>query len=174
MYEGIRVSAIAAVASNGTIGIDGGLPWRIPGDLKHFQRHTRRHACIMGRRTFDELKTPLKRRLNVVLSRSLQREAARLEVVRSLEQALAVAHRWELDQVAAERIAEAEIFVIGGAAVWEAAWPLIDRFYLTRVLADVPGDTAFPQVDLSAFEQTDHRVGEGPLPHEFVTLERIR
>ncbi len=174
MYDGIRVSAIAAVASNGVIGKDGKLPWRIPDDLKRFQRLTKRHAIIMGRKTLDELQTPLKFRLNVVLSRSLVREDKRLSVVRTLDEAFAEAAAWERRKVADGKIETPEIFLIGGAEIWRLAWPHIDRFYRTHIDAEFAGDTVFPDVDLSDFDATDERHGEGEPPHRFVTWDRRR
>ncbi len=172
MYDGIQVSAIAAVARNGVVGKDGQLPWHIPADLKYFKRTTKHHACIMGRRTFDEIKTPLRRRLNVVLSGQLEKEAKRLVVVRSLEQGLAVAAEHERKQLAAGRIEAAEIMVIGGPSVWRLAWPLVDRFYLTRVLQDFDGDTYLGELPLDDFDEVSAVAGEGDIAHEFVVLQR--
>lgn len=173
MFRDMQISAIAAVAANGIIGRDGKLPWRIPNDLKHFKRLTVGHACIMGRKTFDELGKPLPKRMNIVVSRTLVAKAERLVVVRTLTEAFAAAIEWERDAAAAGKIAAPEVFVIGGAQLWVHAWPYIDRLYQTRVLADFQGDTAFPAVDLRSFEPLETRPGTGPgPPHEFVTLQR--
>ena len=67
---------------------------------------------------------------------------------------------------------EPEIFVIGGAEIWRVAWPLVDRFYVTRVDADFAGDTRFPDVDLDGFDAIESRDGEGDPPHRFITLQR--
>ena len=175
MHKDTPVAAIAAVARNGIVGKDGQLPWRIPGDLKYFRRRTKNHAVVMGRRTLDEIQSPLKRRMNVVLSRSLQRHEPNLAVARSLEEALDIAQAHEQAQVAAGKLEQPEIMVIGGPQVWAQAWPKVDRFYLTRVLADFEGDTRFPDVDLSDFKEVSVTPGEaeaGGVPHEFVVLQR--
>lgn len=172
MYDGVTISAIAAVASNGCVGRDGQLPWRIPGDLRHFKRTTRRHAVVMGRKTLDEIKTPLKGRVNIVLSRSLVREAEGLVVVRTLDDALRAAVDFERAQVARGATEVAEIFVIGGPSVWRLAWPLVDRFYRTNVRHDFAGDTFFPEVELGDFELVRRWNGEGDVPHDFELLHR--
>jgi dihydrofolate reductase len=173
MHDGICVSAIAAVAQNGVVGLNGKLPWRIASDLKFFRRTTLRHAVIMGRKTLDEIESPLKRRFNIVLSRSLEREEPRLLVVRDLQQALAAAAEHERKQVAAGKVEQAEILVIGGPSIWQLAWPDVDRFYRTEVHRDFEGDVRFPAVDLAGFTETSRVVGEGDVPHTFTTLERI-
>lgn len=172
MHDGIRVSAIAAVAANGVVGKDGKLPWRIPSDLKFFRRTTLRHAVIMGRKTLDEIENPLKRRFNIVLSRSLTREASRLVVVRSLQEALAAAVVHERQALADGKIESCEIMIIGGPSLWTLAWPIVDRFYRTDVLRDFDGDTWLPELPLDGFEETSRVTGEGEIPHEFVVLDR--
>ncbi len=175
MYEDMPVAAIAAVADNGIIGLDGKLPWRLPKDLRRFKRSTRGHAVIMGRRTWQEIGKPLPRRFNVVLSRGWSPEkdhGPALAVARNLDEALAMAAAWERLQVEAGNLEAAEIFIIGGAVLWQAAWPLVDRFYLTRVHAEVEGDTRWPDLDVSDFVETANEAIDDRLPCSFVTLQR--
>lgn len=177
MWEDIPISAIAAVAQDGVIGLDGKLPWRIASDFRWFRKRTMRHACVMGRKVLDEIEKPLKGRLNVVMSRSLQRQAEGLRIARSLQEALAIAAQWEREQRDAGAIASAEIMLLGGATVWEQAWPLVDRFYRTEVVGTFRGDTWFPDVDLSAFELTwreDGDPGKSGIAHTFQVLQRKR
>jgi dihydrofolate reductase len=126
------VTLVAAVAENGVIGRGGGLPWRLPDDLRHFQRLTQGHTVIMGRRTFDEIRAPLRGRRNIVVSRNPGFRADDVAVARSLEEALALAR------------GEEEVFVVGGGEVYAQALPLATRMYLTHVHAAVGGDTRFP------------------------------
>ena len=186
MFEGIRVSAIAAVADNGVIGVDGDLPWHIPDDLRWFKGVTRGHAIIMGRKTWQSLPKPLPRRLNVVLTRSPEtlrtaadkyRQAAkpgsaRLLVVDSLEDALSAAAAWEREAVLAERVTAPEIMVVGGGGIYAALWPWVDRFYRTRVTSQPRGDAFFPAVDVDAFTLTASQDGAGEPLHVFETLDR--
>lgn len=127
-------SIVVAVARNGVIGRDGGLPWRLPADLRFFKRVTMGHHLIMGRKTWDSIGRPLPGRTMVVLTRDRRLEIPGVEVVHALPEALALARA----------AGESEAFVIGGADVFALALPLADRLYLTRVHADVEGDVCFP------------------------------
>jgi len=175
MYDGLPVAAIAAVADNGTIGLKGKLPWHLPKDLRRFKKLTRGHAVLMGRRTWQEIRKPLPRRLNVVLSATwtpTEDHGPALAVARSLEEALDVAAAWERQEAEGGRIEAAEIFVIGGSVLWQTAWPLVDRLYITRVHADVEGDTSWPDLDLETFDEVANQSVEDKLPCSFITLQR--
>ncbi len=137
----MRLSVILAAATNGVIGLDGQLPWRLQTDVRRFKRLTVGHHVAMGRRTWEEIGCrPLPGRECIVLSTRTDFEAAGAATCRSLEEALS----------AARGAGEEEVFVIGGAGLFEAAFRFADRVYLTRVLAEVEGDTA---VDLEALER---------------------
>jgi len=164
----VRVSLIAAVARNGTIGRAGGLPWRLPDDLRRFRRLTTGHHVIMGRRTHASIGRALPDRTNVVVSRNPAYRADGCVVVPSLEAALD----------AARAAGEEEAFVIGGAEVYAAALPRADRVYLTEVEADVDGDVAFPELEASEWLESarePHRSDERHA-HDFTfrVLDRRR
>lgn len=156
------VSLVLAAARNGTIGKDGGLPWHLPDDLRQFKALTVGGTVVMGRRTWDEMKTPLVDRTNVVLSRQRDLELPGAVVVHDLDAALAVA-----GEAAAADSARAEVFVIGGAEVFAEAVPRAQRVYLTWVDAEVPGDTAVPLFwqDEATWELLDCRVHERDTRH---------
>ena len=136
----VRLSVILAAAKNGVIGLDGQLPWQLRTDVRRFKELTLGHHVVMGRRTWEEVGCrPLPARENIVLSRRPDFEAPCAAVFASLDEALA----------AARREGEEEVFVIGGAGLFEAAFRFADRVYLTRVLAEVEGDAA---VDLSPLD----------------------
>ncbi len=150
----MRVSAILAAATNGVIGLEGQLPWKLRTDVRRFKRLTTGHHVVMGRRTWEEIGSrPLPHRKCVVLSRRPGFEASGAEVHSSLEAAIETARR----------AGEEEMFVIGGAGLFRAALGFADRVYLTRVLAEVEGDTA---VDLSPLDgwraETSEDVPAGP------------
>lgn len=126
---------IAAMAENRVIGRDNQLPWHLPADLAHFKRLTLGHTLIMGRRTYESIGRPLPQRRSIVVSRNPTFTAPGVEVASSLDAAL---------QLAA---GDAEVFVIGGAELFRLAWPRAQRLYLTRVHAEVPGDTFLPELD---------------------------
>jgi dihydrofolate reductase len=140
----VTVALIAAVADNGVIGREGGLPWHLPDDLRWFKRLTTNHAVIVGRRTWASLGRALPHRRWIVLTRDPSFRPAGVETAPDLPAALAAA-------------GTGEVFVAGGAAVYRAALPVADRLYLTAVHADVAGDTIFPPVDFSAWTLVDEQ-----------------
>ena len=134
------LSLISAISENGVIGRDGDLPWRLRDDMKWFKETTMGHPVIMGRRTHESNNGVLEGRANIVVSRTMDAHAPGVEVARSLENAIELAKR-HLGNPAGE------VFVIGGARVYEDALARADRMYLTRVHETVEGDTRFPRVD---------------------------
>lgn len=160
----MRLSLIAAIASNGVIGRGGDLPWHLPDDLKHFKKLTIGHTILMGRRTYESIGRPLPRRRSVVLSRSVEFRPEGVEVFASLDAALAACGDHE------------EVFVIGGRAVYEAAMPKADRLCLTDVEAEVGGDVSFPDFDRNAWELVAEEAHAADDRHEhafiFRTFER--
>lgn len=151
------VSLIAATAENRVIGRGGGLPWRLPDDLKHFKRLTVDHTVIMGRKTYDELGRPLANRRNVVITRNPEFRPAGVTVVPTLAEALALG------------ATESEVFVIGGGEIYRLALPVADRLYLTIVHAEVEGDTTFPPFDETAWaiDAEEFHPADDRHPHAF-------
>jgi dihydrofolate reductase len=124
------VALVVAHSANRVIGRDGGLPWRLPGDLRRFRELTTGHAVVMGRRTYESLPDafrPLPDRRNVVLTSDPGYRADGAEVVTDLEAALA-----------------GHCFVIGGGEVFAQALPRAQRVYATELEAEIDGDTYFP------------------------------
>lgn len=155
---GPRVVLVAAVADNGVIGRDGELPWRIPEDLQRFKATTRGHVLLMGRRTFESIGRPLPERTTVVLTRDPDWSADGVQVVRSVEEAIAVARERGVD-----------LMVGGGTGVYAAAMPYATSQELTEVHASPPGDTYYPDVDRSAWRETARDRRDG---FDFVRWER--
>lgn len=164
----MRVTLIAAVASNGVIGRRGDLPWHLPDDLKHFKRHTLDHPMIMGRRTWESLPGLLPRRPHIVVTRREGYDAEGAEVAHDLDEALARAAQHD----------PREVFVIGGAELFALALPRADRLVITHVEADVEGDVRFPAVDWSKWRALDEAAHEADERHahpfRVVTYERAR
>jgi dihydrofolate reductase len=160
------VSLVVAMAENRVIGRAGGLPWRLPDDLKHFKRLTVDHTVIMGRRTFEEIKRPLANRRNVVISRNQGLAALGVTVVPNLDEALALG------------ATESEVFVIGGGEIFALALPVADRLYLTLVHAAVDGDTYFPRFDEAGWVLDEDRFHPADERHaysfSFRTYRRLR
>lgn len=137
------VSIFVAIAENGVIGRDNGLPWKLSSDLKRFKADTMGKPIIMGRKTYESFpKRPLPGRLNIVVTRDKEFRAEGAEVVHSLEDAITLA-------TAKGRCMPgvSEICVIGGGEIYRQALPLADRLHVTHVLTSPDGDTRFPAID---------------------------
>ena len=149
--------AIFALGENDALGRGGGLPWNYPEDSKQFDDVTRGHAVIMGRRTWQERGVPLSDRTNIVVSRTLS-EAEGMRVAPNLPAALEMAY-----------LVDPTPFVIGGAALFKEAMPLVRRVYLTRIPETPVADT-FYAFDASPFEvKSSRRTEDGVV---FTMLER--
>jgi len=147
---------IAALTEDRVIGRDGGLPWRLPEDMKHFKATTMGHAIIMGRRTWEETGRPLPGRRNIVVtSRALEG----VETFASLA-----------DAIAAARTTDPEPFIIGGGKIYAAALPLATKLVLTWVKASAAGDTRFPEVDWKEWREVSRQSTEA---FDIVTYARI-
>jgi dihydrofolate reductase len=128
------LSLIVAMSENRVIGRDGGLPWRLSADLKRFKQLTMGHHLLMGRKTFESIGRLLPGRISVVITRLADYQAAGAVVAHSLEAAR---------KLAAD---DPEVFIIGGGEIYRQALPQVDRIYLTRIHAQVEGDTYFPEI----------------------------
>lgn len=126
------VSIIVATDERGAIGMDGGLPWRLPDDLRRFKALTLGKPVVMGRKTWDSIGRPLPGRHNIVITRQAGLELPGATVVASFGQALAAAGDVP------------EVCIIGGAEIYRLALPHTDVIHRTRVHATVSADTYFP------------------------------
>lgn len=167
------ISLVVAIAENGVIGRDGGLPWRLSTDLKRFKADTLGKAVVMGRLTYESIGKPLPGRLNIVVSRNPDYRPEGVEVVHSLADALTLARSRAKTMPDAD-----EICVIGGGQLFEQALGIADRLRVTHVLADIDGDTTFPPIDPQRFVPTlsvDVPAGEkDDYPTRSVIYERRR
>ena len=147
----MTVTIVAAVARNGVIGVDGGLPWHLPDELALFKELTMGHVLVMGRRTYESVGRPLPGRTTVVVTRQPDWRGAE-GVLRAGSVAAALDLGATVDD---------EVFVVGGAQVYSEALPLADRLALTFVDAEPEGDTRFPEVDWSQWRETARLAGTG-------------
>ena len=123
--ESLRVKMIAAVGRNNELGIDGGLIWHLPGDLKFFKETTMGKAILMGRKTWESLPGMLPGRKHYVLTHKSQKS-----------------------------LSTPEVFVIGGGSVYRQMLPLAEEIYLTEIEAEEPrADTYFPEFDKTQYER---------------------
>jgi len=125
--------AIAAMSLNRVIGAGNKIPWHLPEDFKWFKKMTTGRVIAMGRKTYESIGRPLPNRMTIVLSRS-QMSIPGVRIVADLKQ---------LDAMDVE-LAGREIFICGGAQVYEQALPMCSDLYLTLVKRNVVGDTFFP------------------------------
>lgn len=126
-----RIIFVVAADRRGVMGKDGALPWHLPADLAHFKRLTLEKPVVMGRKTFVSIGKPLPRRLNIVMTRDRAFHAEGCTVVHDVGEALAAAG------------GAPEIAVIGGAEIFDAFAEIVDAVYLTRIDADIEGDTMY-------------------------------
>lgn len=137
------ISAIAAHSSNRVIGKDNDLPWSMPADMRYFMRTTKGHHVLMGRKTYESMGVPLKNRVNIVLTSDPFYAASDLVVVHSLQEGI------EYARVNGEE----ELFIIGGAQIYEQSLPHLDKLYITEIDLEVSdGDAYFPDFDKSDWD----------------------
>lgn len=152
------LALIVAMADNRVIGRAGGLPWRLPADLKRFKALTTGHAIIMGRATHESIGKALAGRRNIVVTRAPGATFPGCEVAASLDDALALA-----------RTTDERPFVIGGAQLYAAALPQVTHLFITHVDGEVDGDTHFPAVDWAQWQEIRREAHPG---FRFVDYER--
>ena len=158
------ISIIVGMDKNRLIGQGNRLPWRLPGDMKHFRRHTLGKPVLMGRKTFESIGRPLPKRSNIILTHDHDYQAEGCVVTHSIEEALDTASGCE------------EIMVIGGASIYELFLPRADRLYLTYIHDYFEGDIYFPAFNIADWQevkridcQSDEK---NPHPYSFLFLHR--
>lgn len=139
------MSLIVAVDEGGVIGKAGGLPWRLPIDLRHFKRITMGKPIVMGRKTWDSIGRPLPGRRSIVLTRNPDFAAEGCAVAHTPDEALQLARPAD------------EIMVVGGAIVYRDFLERANRIYLTRVHAHFEGDVQFPALDPEVWREIQAR-----------------
>jgi dihydrofolate reductase len=158
-----RVTMVAARASNGVIGRDGDIPWRIPADFAHFKRVTVGHPLILGRTTFEGIGRPLPERQSIVVTRDPNWSYEGVLVARSVEEAVEIGAG--LDEL---------VMIGGGAHVYRDAMALATDQILTEVHAEPEGDTHYPEFEEAHWLETrrQQHLDNDP-PYEIRWLERL-
>ncbi|MBX2866570.1 dihydrofolate reductase [Candidatus Kaiserbacteria bacterium] len=158
------IGIIAAIGKNRELGKNGDLIWRISDDLKRVKDLTTGHPIVMGRKTYESIGRPLPNRTNIVVTRDPSYEAEGCIVTTSLEEAL---------EKAKESEGADEIFIFGGAQIYEMALPYTDRLYLTIIDAEDPeADTFFPEYDTFTNVIKKEKRDQDGLSYEWFTLEK--
>ncbi|MCO8122369.1 dihydrofolate reductase [Stieleria sp. TO1_6] len=160
--DSVGLTAVVAMTPDGVIGRDGDMPWRLRQDLQRFKKMTMGGVLLMGRKTFESIGRPLPGRRTIVITRNANWNFDGVDVASSPEQAVQMAR-------------QGAAYVVGGAEIYKQLLPSCDQILLTRVLADIEGDTHL-ELDLSDFSVIERfSVPAGPqddVPTEFVRLVR--
>jgi dihydrofolate reductase len=158
-----QITIIVATDTQGGIGVNNTMPWRLPEDMAHFKALTTGHPVIMGRKTFDSIGKPLPNRRNIVVTRNAQWRQDGVEAVASLTEALAL-------------VGQAPAFVIGGAQIYAQAMEFADTLVVTEIGQRFDCDAFFPQPDAALWQETArerHHSDKAGLDYAFVTLRRV-
>lgn len=158
------ISGIVAVSENQVIGKDNQLPWHLPADLQHFKTITMGRPILMGRKTYESIGKPLPGRCNVIITSDESYQAPGCVIANSIATAF--------DAVSYSE----EVFVIGGAGLFQQVLPQIQRLYLTLIHHQFEGDTFFPEIDWSEWAEIKHENhkpdADNKYAYSFLTLHR--
>lgn len=161
----MKISLIVAMADNRVIGRNGQMPWHLAADLQRFKQTTMGSPIMMGRKTFDAIGRPLPGRENLIISRNADFQQPNCRVFTSIESGLDYASCAD------------ELFVIGGATLYEALLPAAHYLYLTLINRSFEGDTYFPEIDYRGWRELSREdVNDDPhvdFTYSFLKLERL-
>ncbi len=164
----MTLSMIVAVAENGVIGDKNRLLWDLPRDMQYFRKMTEGHAVIMGHKTYQSIGRPLPRRLNIIITRKPDMQVEGCTVVHSPQEAIEVVQKSD----------ETEAFIIGGAQIYIAMFPMVDRVYFNRVHASPEGDVSFPVFPTSEWKEVSCEEypadTENAFAMTFLVYERVK
>lgn len=137
------ISIIAAMDENGGIGFENEIPWHLPADLARFKKLTMGHHLLAGRKTYESIGSALPGRQMIVLTRNQDFKAPDCLLAASVNDAISMA----------EAAGEDELFIIGGAEIYQDTLPLATHLYLTVVHTRAEVDTYFPEFEESEWSQ---------------------
>lgn len=163
----MKIALIVAMTPERVIGYKGTMPWHLPADLAYFKKVTMGFPVMMGRVTYESLLVkPLPGRQNIVITANRTIEAPGCVKAAGIDEGFEHAKGTE------------RIFVIGGARVYEQTMDCADELYITKIDAQLPGDTYFPEFELGQWRETS-RIRRAPDMHnayamEFICLARRR
>lgn len=156
------ISIIVAMAHQRVIGIHNTLPWHLPEDLKRFRALTMGHHIIMGRKTYESLGRLLPGRTTVIVTRNKQYTVEGALIANGLDEAIAVCKE------------DDEVFIIGGAELYQDALKVANKLYITEIDLEVKGDAFFPKINLSAWQEVsrEQHVSAQGLSFQYVCYQR--
>lgn len=153
------IALIVAFAKNQVIGNKGCIPWKIKGEQRRFKELTTGNVVIMGRRSYEEIGKPLPNRTTIVVSGTKNFDAENCMTAKSLAEAIKLA-------------GDRDIYISGGARLYEEALPLVGKMYITEIDCEIEGDTYFPVFDKEQFIKEINERFEGEIPYTYVTYTR--
>lgn len=153
------IALIVAYAKNYVIGNKGCIPWKIKGEQRRFKELTTGNVVVMGRRTYEEIGKPLPNRTTIVVSRTKEFRGENCYSAGSLQEAIALA-------------GDRDVYISGGAGLYEEALPIVDKMYITEIDAEIDGDTYFPRFNENDFMKEVNERFEGEIPYTYVTYTR--
>ncbi|BCB04439.1 dihydrofolate reductase [Bacillus sp. KH172YL63] len=160
------LSFIVAMDKNQVIGINNELPWRLPADLAFFKKTTMGQPIIMGRKTFESIGKVLPGRENIIVTRDTDYSKDGCTVIHSIE---------DIKRINANT--DEELFVIGGAEIFNATFDSADRLYITLIDEEFEGDTYFPELDPNEWKVISKEKGmkneQNPYDYYFIVYDRI-
>jgi dihydrofolate reductase len=159
-----HLSLVVAMDANRGIGVDNKLPWHLPEDLAHFKRVTLGHPIIMGRKTFESIGRPLPGRRNIVVTRNGNWHHEGVDVVHSLDEAVAL--------VGADSAS-----IIGGAQIFAEAMRVADRLIVTHIDKVYRCDTFFPAIDHASWTAVSNEPLHSPtagVDYAIVTYDKVK
>lgn len=160
------ISLLVAADENNVIGKDNCLPWHLPNDLRYFKNLTWGMPILMGRKTYESIGKVLPGRRSIVITRNMNWKKEGVDVVHSVEEAIEIADGFEVK----------EIFIIGGAEIFNSSFENADRIYLTRIHHSFEGDVFFKEITEKdwrlAKEHLCRKDEKNPYDHTFQVWER--
>ncbi len=153
------IALIVAFAKNQVIGNKGCIPWRIKGEQKRFKELTTGNVVVMGRRSYEEIGKPLPNRTTIVVSRTKKFEGENCYTVSSLREAL---------ELAGDR----DVYISGGARLYEEALPIVEKMYITEIDCEIDGDTYFPTFNKEEYTKEIDEEFQGEISYRYVTYIR--
>lgn len=149
------ITLIVAASENNAIGINNQMPWHLPNDFKYFKRNTIDHSVLMGRKTFEAIGKALPDRRNIVITRNANFHGEDIDVANSIQEALLYCRD------------EREVFIIGGANIYQQALPLANKVLLTRVHTTIQGDAFFPELPAAEWDLVSSEAQQADDKHKF-------
>lgn len=153
------IALIVAFAKNQVIGNKGCIPWKIKGEQRRFKELTTGNVVIMGRRSYEEIGRPLPNRTTIVVSNTKNFDGENCLTARSLPEAIRLA-------------GDRDIYISGGARLYEEALTLVEKMYITEIDSEIEGDTYFPPFEKDQFVKEINEKYEGEIPYTYVTYTR--